>query len=68
MEYIILILITISLFHSWKVYRAEVENADTVEEIRHSFVRLLLFIVLFIMFLIALIFFFPLLDRALLRV
>lgn len=56
MEYIILILITISLFHSWKVYRAEVENADTVEEIRHSFVRLLLFIVLFIMFLIALIF------------
>ena len=56
MEYIILILITISLFHSWKVYRAEVENADTVEEISHSFVRLLLFIVLFIRLLIALIF------------
>lgn len=56
MELLLLIMILISTFFSWKDYRSQVKKAETVEDVRKVFVRFILSFILLILAIIVFIF------------
>lgn len=50
MKIYIFILITIATIYSWFKYRKEMKIAESNEEIRHTFVRFMVMLILFLIF------------------
>ena len=53
MKIFIFILITITTLFSWFKYRKEIKIAESNEEIRHAFVRFMLMLFLFLIFIVS---------------
>lgn len=53
MKIFIFILLTITTLCSWFKYRKEIKIAESNEEIRHAFVRFMLMLFLFLIFIVS---------------